>query len=145
MPFEEGTYRVSRRRSSIRLPGSPTPTIRSRSIQRQPKRWSLLFPKQNQATGARLDVPNFVTNVPGSFSINGFDVRGDHVFNSNHKMFARYTHKNTARDGTNGSGSYNTLAGTYSRPINVRNLAGSYNWIVSPNLINEFRAGYSFV
>ena len=107
------------------------------------KALDLLFPKQNQATGARLDVPNFVTNVPGSFSINGFDVRGDHVFNSNHKMFARYTHKNTARDGTNGSGSYNTLAGTYSRPINVRNLAGSYNWIVSPNLINEFRAGYS--
>jgi hypothetical protein len=103
----------------------------------------LLFPKQNQPTGARLDVPNFVTNVPGSFSINGFDVRGDHLFNNNHKVFARYTHKNTARDGTNGSGSYNVLAGTYSRPINVRNLAGSYNWIVSPSLINEFRAGYS--
>ena len=103
----------------------------------------LLFPKQNQPTGARLDVPNFVTNVPGSFSINGFDVRGDHLFNNNHKVFARYTHKNTARDGTNGSGSYNVLAGTYSRPINVRNLAGSYNWIVNPSLINEFRAGYS--
>ena len=107
------------------------------------KALDLLFPKQNQPTGAGLDVPNFVTNVPGSLSINGFDVRGDHVFNNNHKMFARYTHKNTARDGTNGSGGYNILAGAYSRPINVRNLAGSYNWIVSPNLINEFRAGYS--
>ncbi|MEW5978762.1 MAG: TonB-dependent receptor [Acidobacteriota bacterium] len=107
------------------------------------KALELLFPKQNQPTGARLDVPNFVTNVPGSFSINGVDVRGDHVFGASHKMFARYTHKNTSRDGTNGSGDYNTLAGTYSRPIHVRNLAGSYNWIVSPNLINEFRAGYS--
>jgi hypothetical protein len=107
------------------------------------KALDLLFPKQNQSTGASLDSPNFVTNIPASYSLNGFDLRGDHIFNGKHKMFARYTFKNIARTGTNGSESYNILDGPYSRPIDVRNLAGSYNWIISPNLINEFRAGYS--
>ena len=51
--------------------------------------------------------------------------RGDHIFNDSQKVFARYTHKNIDNTGTNGSGDYNTLAGTYSRPINVRNLAAS--------------------
>jgi len=107
------------------------------------KALELLFPRQNQPSGASLDSPNFILNVPGSFSINGFDLRGDHIFNSSHKVFARFTYKDISRNGTNGSGSYNVFAGTYSRPINVRNLAGSYNWIITPNVINEFRAGYS--
>ncbi|MGH9844790.1 MAG: hypothetical protein ACREEM_39230, partial [Blastocatellia bacterium] len=33
--------------------------------------------------------------------------------------------------------------GQYTALTEVRNLAGSYNWIVRPNLINEFRAGYT--
>ena len=103
----------------------------------------LLFPVQNQGTGASVSDPNYIVNVPGDYSLNGFDVRGDHIFSENQKVFARYTHKDISRTGTNGSGNYNSLAGEYSRPIEVRNLAGSLNWIISSSLINEFRAGYS--
>ncbi len=123
--------------------GAPYPNNQIPINPTSAKALELLFPRQNQPTGASLDAPNFATNFPGSFKINSFDVRGDHIFNGSHKVFARYTHKNFSRDGTNGSDEYNILAGTYSRPIKVRNLAGSYNWIINAGLINEFRAGYS--
>ncbi len=57
------------------------------------KALDLLFPSQNQATGASLASPNYIVNVGGNYKIDGFDVRGDHIFNAAHKVFARYTHK----------------------------------------------------
>jgi hypothetical protein len=101
-----------------------------------------LYERQNQATGAALDAPNSVSNVPGKFNLNGWDLRGDHSFNDRHKVFARYTQKSYVQDGTPSS-TYNTKAGLYSRPIDVDNLAASWNWIVKPNVINELRVGFS--
>ena len=103
----------------------------------------LLYVQQNQQTGAAINKPNFISSATNVYTVNGFDIRGDHNFNDRHKAFARFTHKNVQTAGTDGGGNYNTKFGQFSALTEVRNLAGSYNWIVRPNLINEFRAGYS--
>ncbi|HND20794.1 MAG TPA: carboxypeptidase-like regulatory domain-containing protein, partial [Acidobacteriota bacterium] len=102
----------------------------------------LLYPRQNQATGAAIQ-PNFVANVPGAYGVNGFDLRGDHAFSERKTVFTRYSHKNVTDTGTDGTGSYNLQNGTFSRITEVRNLAGSFNWIFTPKVLNEFRAGLS--
>lgn len=102
----------------------------------------LLYPRQNQATGTAIQ-PNFVANVPGAYGVNGFDLRGDHAFSERKTVFVRYSHKNVTDTGTDGTGSYNLQNGTFSRITEVRNLAGSFNWIFTPKVLNEFRAGLS--
>lgn len=126
-PFTGGTY------ANNQIPVNPAAA----------KVLQLLYERQNQATGAAINRPNFVTSVSNKYTVNGWDLRGDHYFNDRHKAFARYTHKNVETAGTDGGGSYNTKFGDYTALTEVRNLAGSYNWIIRPNLINEFRAGYT--
>ncbi len=126
-PFTGGTY------ANNQIPVNPASA----------KVLELLYVRQNQATGAAINRPNFITTVPNKYTVNGFDLRGDHNFSDNHKVFARYTHKNVASLGTDGGGNYNTKFGEFSNGTKVRNLAVSYNWIIRPNLINEFRAGYT--
>ncbi len=126
-PFTGGTY------TNNQIPVNPAAA----------KVLELLYVQQNQATGAAINKPNFVSSATNVYSVNGFDLRGDHNFNDNHKFFVRYTHKNVQTVGTDGGGNFNTKFGQYSNSTKVRNLAGSYNWILRPNLINEFRAGYS--
>src|SRR5262245_10388782 len=52
------------------------------------------YPRQNQATGAAINAPNFIVNAPGDYTINGFDSRLDTVVSSNQKIFGRLTIKN---------------------------------------------------
>ena len=123
--------------------GVPFPSNRVPVSATAAKALDLLFVRQNQPTGSGIGSPNYIVNVPGGYGQNGIDVRGDHAISANHKFFARYTQERIHNDGPP-SGSYNSKAGTYSRPIEVYNLAGSYNWIVRPNLINELRSGFSY-
>ena len=100
---------------------------------------STLYENPNQSG----NLNNFVTNVPGSFTVNGYDIRGDHSFGEQHKIFVRFTHKDLNNIGTDGTSGYNTKNGAFTNGTEVRNVAGSYNFIISPNVINEFRAGLS--
>lgn len=126
-PFTGGTY------ANNQIPVNPASA----------KVLDLLYVRQNQATGAAVNRPNFITTVPNKYTVNGFDVRVDHNFNERQKVFARYTHKNIDILGTDGGANYNTKFGEYVNGTKVRNLAASYNWIIRPTLINEFRAGYT--
>ena len=110
----------------------------------------LLYQRQNQPTGADISRPNYIVNAPYNFSADGFDARGDHNFNDRHKVFARFTYKNLETVGVDSQlpnsatqRNYNTKFGDFTNSIKVRNLAGSYNFLIRPSLINEFRAGYS--
>ena len=123
--------------------GTPFPNNQVPVSDVSAKALDLLFERQNQATGSGISQPNFIVNVPGGYEQNGFDARGDHVISSSQKFFVRYSQKKISNSGPPSS-SYNTLAGTYSRPIDVYNLAGSHNWIARPDLVNEFRAGFSY-
>lgn len=126
-PFTGGTY------PNNQIPVNPAAA----------KVLELLYVRQNQQTGAAINRPNFISSATNVYTVNGWDLRGDHNFNDRHKTFARYTHKNIQIAGTDGGGNYNTKFGEYTALTEVRNLAGSYNWIMRPNLINEFRAGYT--
>src|SRR6185295_2845519 len=122
--------------------GAPFPNNRIPVNPTSAKILDLLYPRQNQATGAAIR-PNYVVNVPGAYTVNGFDVRGDQNLGTKQKVFVRYSHKNLDSTGTDGTAGYNTVNGIFSNNTEVRNLAGSYSFFFNPTLINEFRAGFS--
>ncbi|HET6843920.1 MAG TPA: carboxypeptidase regulatory-like domain-containing protein [Candidatus Angelobacter sp.] len=105
---------------------------------------SALFASPNNPANTNVATPNFQANVPGNFTVNGFDGRVDHIFNENHKVYARYTFKNVDTLGNNGDPNYNTQLGSFANNSQLRNLAGSYNWVISPTMVNELRGGLSF-
>jgi hypothetical protein len=99
------------------------------------------YPRQNQATGAAINAPNFVVNAPGDYTVNGFDSRLDFVASASQKVFGRLTVKNV--DDLSPSGSdWNTTQGDHFKRIEVRQLAGSHSW-VGRSMINEVRGGWS--
>ena len=93
--------------------------------------------------GNSLSSPNYNVLFPGTYSNDGYDGRIDHNFGENHKVFFRVSNRQVTGAGANNSSSYDTVLGTYTQGSDLANYAGSYSWIVRPNLINEFRAGYS--
>ena len=115
----------------------------------------LFFPTPtNSSTNIDATGNNLVTTMPGKYSVNGYDGRLDHVFNSNHRIFGRVTQKSISSTGTDGTAatgalgatgdtSYNPLMGTFSTLTDATNLAVSYNWIIRPNLMNELRGGWT--
>src|SRR5262245_14071634 len=98
-----------------------------------------LYERQNQSTGAALNAPNFIVNAPGDFTVNGLDVRGDHILSANQKLFIRYSFKDLKGSGPTATGPtratapalYNTKQGTPFSETKVRQLAASYNTIFS--------------
>jgi hypothetical protein len=99
------------------------------------------YARQNQATGAAINAPNFIVNAPGDYTVNGFDGRIDLVPSTTQKVFARFTMKNVD-DLSPSSGDWNTTQGDHFKRIEVRQFAGSHSWIRGA-FINEIRGGWS--
>lgn len=104
---------------------------------------SALFVNPDSATNTSISAPNYTINFPGNYGLNAYDGRLDHNFGDRHKVFFRYTQKDISDVGTGGSGVYNTALGPNSTITPLTNIAGNYNWIITPTLINEFRMGYT--
>jgi len=76
------------------------------------------------------------------------DVRLDQNISAKHLVYVRYTYKNRRITGTqlDPYGNPSTpLLGEVSTPQIYSALAASYNWIVSPSIVNELRGGFSLV
>jgi hypothetical protein len=79
------------------------------------------------------------------------DVRVDQSLGPKHFIYVRYTYKNrritdAERDGYGvNSNPSSPLLGGVSRPEIYNSLATSYNWIVSPTIVNELRGGFSVI
>src|SRR5262249_55863537 len=58
-----------------------------------------LYERQNQATGAATNRPNYIVNAPGNFTVNGVDLRVDQNFSPSQKLFGRLTIKNLDSSG----------------------------------------------
>jgi hypothetical protein len=98
---------------------------------------------------------NYVTNFPTPISSNQGDVRVDHNLSSKQSVFGRLTlkHRETnlppcgACGGGNGqfgvSGAGTVLAGPLRVPETDYSLMGAHNWVISPRVVNEFRAGWT--
>ncbi len=99
------------------------------------------FQRQNQSTGAAINQPNYVVNVPGDFTVNGFDVRLDHSITNAQKVFGRFTYKNV--ENSEPTASWNTVQGERSVGTRIRQGAGTHNWVLSNSWLNEFRGGYN--
>lgn len=79
--------------------------------------------------------------TPGSANDNDqWDLRVDHVFSAQHSVFFRYSDKTITR--TLPKTLYGTL-GDDRNEIKPRNLVFAYNYVIGPNLVNEFRFGYA--
>src|SRR5262249_294251 len=104
---------------------------------------SIFFASPTDPANVSIAAPNFTKNFTGNYSQDGYDGRIDHNFSDRHKVFFRITDKSLLNSGTGGDPNYNTQLGTLSATTSLLNLAGSYNWNIKPNLINEFRAGYT--
>lgn len=104
---------------------------------------SVLFASPTDPANVSIASPNLTKNFAGNYSQNGYDGRIDHNFSDRQKVFFRITDKSLSNSGTGGDPNYNTQLGTLTATTSLLNLAGSYNWIIKPNLINEFRAGYT--
>ncbi len=111
----------------------------------------LFFPQPTNSAISLAGGNNLVEGFPGAYSEDGFDGRLDHVFTENQRVWGRVTQKTISATGTDaalgalgsGDSSYNPLMGTFSQPVDTTNIAGSYVWILKPNLVNELRAGYT--
>lgn len=99
------------------------------------------FVRQNQSTGAAVNQPNYVVNMPGDFTVNGFDARVDHSLTDAQKVFGRFTYKNL--DNTEPTASWNTLQGDRTVGTRIRQFAGTHNWVLSGSWLNELRGGYN--
>ena len=120
------------------FPGNVIPSSRINPVAR-----SLLdnyYPLPNYNTGGSTNA-NYRTLVPTSIFTDGYDVRIDHLLSSRQQIFGRWSWKNISwlQETFDGNG--------LLPPINVdglnRNLILSHNYFIRPNLINEFRFGFS--
>ncbi|HUI82176.1 MAG TPA: TonB-dependent receptor [Bryobacteraceae bacterium] len=111
----------------------------------------LFFPNPTSSAAA-LSTPNLVQPFPGTYNNDGFDGRLDQVITQNQHVWGRVTQKTITNSGNSaalgalgltGAASYNPLMGSFASTIDATNLAASYNWIIRPTLINEFRVGFS--
>ncbi len=130
------------------FPGNKIPTALLNPVSQKALKY--FFPAPTGG-GAQLSSPNFVQPYPGTYQSDGFDGRLDQVIGTKHRLWGRVTQKNIPFTGTDvslgalgaGDSTYNPNLGAFTLDSDLTNIAGSYTWVVRPNLINELRLGYS--
>ncbi|HXZ11767.1 MAG TPA: carboxypeptidase-like regulatory domain-containing protein [Candidatus Sulfotelmatobacter sp.] len=89
---------------------------------------------------------NYQTLVPIPSNSNGWDLRVDQRLTSKQQIFARYSWKNVFVTESNSAGALapanNFLPNDQARDQN-RSLVVSHNYVLSTNLVNEFRFGFT--
>jgi hypothetical protein len=94
---------------------------------------------------------NYQSNFPAPISANQGDVRFDQTLSSKQTMFARFSYKNRQVTGApNVTCTYSycqtagsPLQGAYNMPEIDEGLTFAHNYVLTANLLNEFRAGYN--
>ena len=97
-----------------------------------------LYPRQNIPGDSIVDF-NYRLQNPAANRNDQFDIRGDHVFNEHHNVFARFSYKEITRT----SPVSLTTLGDERLPQKPLNLAAAYNAVLRPTLVNEYRFGYA--
>ncbi len=119
---------------------------------------SQISPFAQQLTNLIYPLPNY--GPPGSIANNYLatysipinsaqaDFRVDQRIGQKHLVYVRYTYKNRriSTEQTDPSGNPATpLLGNVSTPQIYNAMAASYNWIISPAIVNELRGGFTLV
>src|ERR1700722_2446435 len=85
---------------------------------------------------------NYETLQPTPSNTNGFDARLDHYITSNQQIYARFSWKNLLSD-TGQAGPVNPLLPNDLDSEHDRSLIVSYNYTITPKMVNEFRFGFT--
>jgi len=80
---------------------------------------------------------NYETLLPTPATTNGWDVRLDQNITSNQQIYARFSWKNLLTD------SVNPLLPNDRNVEHDRSFLVSYNWVITPKTVNEFRFGFT--
>jgi Carboxypeptidase regulatory-like domain/TonB dependent receptor-like, beta-barrel len=124
--------------TGVQFPGNRIPADRINEVSR--KTLELFYPLPN--TGSPNSPSNNLTGLfPAPTDNDQFDVRIDHNLSQRQSLFGRYTWKDR-RVSSFESGILPPI-GPVSRPEKVWAFTGAYNFIIRPNLLNEFRGGFS--
>ncbi|HSB14276.1 MAG TPA: TonB-dependent receptor, partial [Bryobacteraceae bacterium] len=119
--------------SGAPFPNNAIPATRINSVART--LFQRYYPLPNFNTdGTTFD--NYRSVVPTSIYTDGYDVRVDHVLNSRHQIFGRWSWKEIS-----GKGAYELLPPEQYDSAN-RNLILSHNFVLRPNVFNESRFGF---
>ena len=104
------------------------------------------YPLPNANLGVVNPSYNYQTLVPNPSNADGFDFRIDHNFNSKQQLYVRYSFKNAFYTEYNNAGvvapANNFLPNDGANEKN-RSLVVSYNYSITPTLLNEFRFGFT--
>jgi hypothetical protein len=104
------------------------------------------YPLPNANLGVLNPSYNYETLVPNPANSNGFDVRVDHNFNAKQQVYLRYSFKNAFYTEFNSAGvvapASNFLPSDGASDQN-RSMVASYNYAITPTLVNEFRFGFA--
>jgi hypothetical protein len=107
----------------------------------------LLYPLPNYGPPGAIS-NNYVGSYQIPINSAQGDVRLDQNFGPKHMFYVRYTYKNRRIEIPQQQGFYpsnpsSTLIGGVSTPQIYNSLAASYNWVISPSVVNELRGGFS--
>ena len=99
---------------------------------------STFFPDPNNGDTNVSHSNNYNVNKPSDIQSKQFDLRGDHYLTGKQSVFVRFSLKNATSLGPN-----SLLQPTQNNLQQNRSLIASYNYAIKPNLLNEFRLGYT--
>ncbi len=117
------------------FPNDQIPTSRISSVAQG---FLTLYPLPNVGKLNTVHAANYTANVNDSLNSDQYDTRIDHYLTSNMSLFGRWTWKNKAY-----ANPQNLLVPSENITDNYKMLVVSWNWNIRPNLINEFRFGFT--
>ena len=97
-----------------------------------------LYPTPNAGDLNKPHAANYIVNRNDSINSDQFDARIDHYLSSKMSVFGRFTYKNIGQDFPQA-----LLVPSENYSVNYKMLVASWNWNLRPNLINEFRFGFT--
>jgi len=108
---------------------------------------NLLYPLPNYGPAGAI-ANNYVGTYQVPVNSAQGDVRMDQSFGPKHMFFIRYTYKNRRIEIPQQQGFYPSNPstpglGSVSTPQIYNSLTASYNWVISPTVVNELRGGFS--
>jgi hypothetical protein len=120
--------------------GAPFPNdqIPSTMINSVANGFLALYPTPNTGNPNIPQAANYNVNRNESVNSDQFDARIDHYLTSRMSIFGRFTWKNIGQEVPQ-----SLLVPSENYAINYKLLATSWNWNIRPNLINEFRFGFT--
>jgi len=101
------------------------------------------YPLPNANLGVANPSYNYQTLVPIPSNTNGWDVRVDQTITPKQQIYARYSWKDALyNEGAMGAPAGQFLPNVVAKEQN-RSFLVSYNYVIRPNLVNEFRFGFT--